>query len=718
MDSHGHAMVIVESREATNTLMNSSGLNKENCTMRSCNLTVKSALLLGLFMRAWSIVAQLPNPVAYYPLDGDAMDQSGNGLNGTINGAVPTLDRCGNANSAFLFNGFSSSITIDFNSLFDIPPTGQLTLSSWIRPNTSSVNAIFVKCFLAVPYTNGQWDYGQYVINFQAMAGAGIPGWILLSDSTIPIDQCWTHYVFTYNNGNWKMYLNGVLVDEDLTQSSFITQSTGGLAIGKKGDSNGDFFNGSIDDVAFYNVELSANQVQNLFDSQKVTFQPVDNNLTICSGESIPLELTGSCATFEASTIQWTPSATLNAGDILNPMASPVVTTSYQSLLTIQQCPFQNTINVNVTNFDVNLGPDATYCSDTTLQLIAQNADANYLWHDGSSDQTFDVSSSGIFWVDVTLDGCTERDSITINMLADIPLNLGNDASICADDTILLDANITGYDLVWQDGSTNSEYLVSTAGTYWVTANSNECSYTDSVTITIDPDPILSIAGDNEICEGQTIELVASGANTYIWSNGQTTPFATISSEGTYQVNGTNTQTGCSGEATFSVTQSPLPEITLPESAIKCEGSSIVALAETSVSGTFLWNTGIEGPSISIDEPGTYSVVLSTVCGESTATIDVSDKPCTNNLFIPNAFTPNEDGINDLFQASSQNLMALEMRVYNRYGELVFFTDDILKGWNGSMMNGDYYCQDGVYTVLYKAQFFGAEMRRASDMWY
>ena len=128
------------------------------------------------------------------------------------------------------------------------------------------------------------------------------------------------------------------------------------------------------------------------------------------------------------------------------------------------------------------------------------------------------------------------------------------------------------------------------------------------------------------------------------------------------------------------------------------------------MNGNFLWNNGIEGPSISIDEHGTYSVVLRTVCGESTTTIDVIDKPCTNNLFIPNAFTPNEDGINDLFKASSQNLMAFEMSVYNRYGELMFFTDNILNGWNGSMMNGAYYCQVGVYTVLYKAQFYGAEI--------
>jgi gliding motility-associated-like protein len=654
--------------------------------------------------------AQLPNPIAYYPLDGNANDMSGNGLNGTINGAVPTFDRCGNVNSAYLFNGFSSSITIDFNSLFDIPPNGQLTLSSWIRPISSTVNAIFVKCFFANPYTNGIWDYGQYAINSQAMAGAGAPGWILLSGPSIPSAQCWTHYVFTYNNGIWKMYLNGVLEDQDLTQSSFITQSTGGLAIGKKGDSNGDFFNGSIDDVAFYNVELTANQVLDLFDSQKVTFQPVSNNLTICSGGSIPLELTGSCNSFEASTIQWTPAATLNAGNIINPIASPTVSTTYESLLTIQQCPFQSTIDVNVSNGNVNLGPDATYCSDTTLQLNAQNSGANYLWHDGSSNPTFDVSSAGLFWVDVTSNGCTERDSITINMITEPTLNLGDDTGLCAENTLLLDANISGYDLLWQDGSTNAQYLVVTAGTYWVAASSNGCSYTDSVTITLNSELMLSIAGESEFCEGQTIQLIAAGADTYIWSNGQTTPTINISSEGIFQVTGTNMQTGCTGEATFSVTQIPPPTITLPETAIKCEGSSINVLAEASVNGNFLWDTGSESPFISIDEPGTYSVVLSYVCGELTATIDVIDNDCNSDLFIPNAFTPNGDGMNDLLLAYSQNITAFEMRVYNRYGELVFFTDNILNGWNGSMMNGDHYCQDGVYTILYKAQFNSAEI--------
>jgi gliding motility-associated-like protein len=663
-----------------------------------------------LFLSSLNLIAQLPNPIAYYPLDGNANDMSGNDLNGTINGAVPTFDRCGNANSAYLFNGTSSSITIDFNSLFDIPPDGQLTISSWVRPINSTVNAIFVKCFFANPYTNGIWDYGQYAINSQAMAGAGAPGWILLSGPTIPNEQCWTHYVFTYNNGIWKMYLNGVLEDQDLSQSSFITQSTGGLAIGKKGDSNGDFFNGSIDDVAFYNVELTANEVLNLFDSQKVTFQPVNNNLTICSGGSVPLELTGSCTSFQAGTIQWTPSGTLNAGNIINPIASPLVSTTYQSSLTIQQCTFENTINVNVANVNVNLGPDATYCADTTLQLNAQNSGANYLWQNGSSNQTINVSGSGVFWVDVSLNGCTVRDSITIDIINEPPLNLGNDRTLCAENTLLLDANIAGYALLWQDGSTNAQYLVSTTGTYWVTASSNGCSYTDSVVVALNPDPVISIAGENEFCEGQTIQLSASGANTYSWSNGQTTPFINISSGGTFQVTGTNTQTGCSGEASFSVNRIPLPRITLPETAIKCEGSSIIALAETSVSGQLLWNTGSESPFISIEEPGIYEVTLTNTCGEISASIEVTDKDCSNDLFIPNAFTPNGDGLNDLFKASSLNVMAFEMRVYSRYGELVFTTDNILNGWNGSMMNSGYYCQSGVYAVQYKAQFNGTEM--------
>lgn len=678
--------------------------------MASCPFLLRFSLLLMLVVGAFQLRAQLPSPIAYYPLDGNANDNSGNDLHGTINGAVPTIDRCGNANSAFFFNGFNSSIAIDFNSLFDIPPNGQLTLSSWVRPSSSTVNAIFVKCFFAVPYQNGQWDYGQYAINSQVMAGAGLPGWVLLSDATLPIEQCWSHYVFTYNNGIWKIYLNGVLEDQDLTQSSFITQSTGGLAIGKKGDSNGDFFNGSIDDVAFYNVELTANQVLALYDSQKVSVQPVNNNLTICSGDAVPLELTGSCTSFEANAIQWTPSGSLNAGNILTPIASPLVSTTYQSLLSIQQCPFESTITVNVTNLNVNLGPDATYCSNTTLQLDAQNSGASYLWHDGSSNQTLDVSSSGSFWVDVTANGCTERDSIEINMLSEIPLNLGNDTSLCAENTLLLDANIFGFDLLWQDGSTNAQYLVTAAGNYAVTANANGCFYTDSITVSTIPAPLLSITGNMEICEGQSTELIASGANTYSWNTGQTTPSITLSSGGTFQVTGTLTQTGCSGTATFTVNTLPPPIVTLPETVTKCEGSSIIASAETSVNGNLLWNTGSDSPFISIDEPGTYSVVLSTACGASTATIEVIDKDCFNNLFIPNAFSPNGDGVNDIFRAFSQNAIAFEMSVYNRYGEVVFYTDTIQQGWDGSMLNGDYFCQVGVYTVRYKAQFTAAKV--------
>ena len=78
-------------------------------------------------------------------------------------------------------------------------------------------------------------------------------------------------------------------------------------------------------------------------------------------------------------------------------------------------------------------------------------------------------------------------------------------------------------------------------------------------------------------------------------------------------------------------------------------------------------------------------------------------------LYIPNSFTPNNDGVNDYFRVIGDQLLRFELNVFDRWGELVYHSTDITEAWNGSHMGGDYYAPNGVYIYQVKAKGFNSD---------
>lgn len=115
------------------------------------------------------------------------------------------------------------------------------------------------------------------------------------------------------------------------------------------------------------------------------------------------------------------------------------------------------------------------------------------------------------------------------------------------------------------------------------------------------------------------------------------------------------------------------------------------------------WSNGQTGSQITVSSPGSYVATITTNCGTLTDTIEVSLLEVDCNLSIPNAFTPNGDGKNDVFKPiSACQTNSYWMRVYNRWGGLVFETNDIDKGWDGSLTNNN----QPVGTFIYYVQYF------------
>ncbi|MCD4746221.1 MAG: hypothetical protein K8R58_07970, partial [Bacteroidales bacterium] len=257
----------------------------------------------------------------------------------------------------------------------------------------------------------------------------------------------------------------------------------------------------------------------------------------------------------------------------------------------------------------INLGNDTTICSNDSIILCPGSGYSSYLWQDGSCDSTYIVDTTGLYWVEVTdINGCTAIDSIIITFFPSPEINLGNDTSICFGDSLILNVG-TGYEsYLWQDGSTDSTYIVDTTGIYWIeVSNEYGCITRDTIIISFYPDPQedLELGNDTSFCFGEYIILNAgSGYTSYLWQDGSTDSTCIADTSGIYWVMVTNP---C-GSAVDSIvlTVFPLPVINLGNDTSVCYGEYI--FLDPGPDYTCLWQDGSTNPTYNAGETGIYWV--------------------------------------------------------------------------------------------------------------
>jgi hypothetical protein len=174
-------------------------------------------------------------------------------------------------------------------------------------------------------------------------------------------------------------------------------------------------------------------------------------------------------------------------------------------------CYYTDVINVGVQAYPTpDLGNDTTLCAGSALMLSASTASASYLWQDGSTASTFNVNSAGTYDVDVTVNGCTGSDAITVSYNPIPVVDLGNDTTLCDGSSLLLNATAAGGSYSWQDGSGTATYTVNSAGTYDVDVTVGGCTGNDAITVGYNPIPSVFLGNDTALCDGDALTLVAT----------------------------------------------------------------------------------------------------------------------------------------------------------------------------------------------------------------
>lgn len=333
----------------------------------------------------------------------------------------------------------------------------------------------------------------------------------------------------------------------------------------------------------------------------------------------------------------------------------------------------------------VDLGEDQILCQGSKVLLDAELPEATYLWQDGSSISKMEVTESGLYWVEVT-DSCgVQRDSVRIVFDPEIELEIKEDTTLCAGDTLLLDATVPNATYRWQDDSVTPTYEVTEEGSYSVSVR-NACG-TKLATIRVKYIN-LDLGGDIEICEGQqaTIDATVQDAVEYFWQDGFTEPLYTVTDPGLYAVEVIHPQCGSYMDSVY-VVHKPNPDFTLGPNASLCPGETYL-LDATTAGATYLWQDGATEPVYLATGQGSYSVTV-TVDGCSTSDGIVLEYECAGTLVLPNVFTPNNDGVNDQFlPIESTYIESMYTSIFDRTGRVLYESDGFPIVWDGRTESG------------------------------
>ncbi|HEX8516085.1 MAG TPA: nidogen-like domain-containing protein [Bacteroidia bacterium] len=425
---------------------------------------------------------------------------------------------------------------------------------------------------------------------------------------------------------------------------------------------------------------------------------PVISGVTaFCNGDSATLTTTINYATYNWSTGSTNHSITVGTS---GPYTVTVVDING---CTITSAPFA----VSPFNYSLTAGGITSYCSGNSILLTAAAnppSGANYSWTNGSSSSTASVNTGGNITVTLTYaNGCTADTTMTVPapVPAPTPVILGTFFTCNADlATIYVDSSALYSSITWSNSSTN-DTVVAGSGTYFVTVSQNGCSSSSAPVTIVNANPLVDITGTLSFCPGDSSVLVANasipaGAN-YMWSTLQDTTAITVNSDGDYFVT-VSYSNGCSAADTVTVSQfskpsaaystSP-PDVIFLGNTIQFTDASLIAAGNIT---NWYWHFGdstgswsfLEDPSHLYASAGTYTIIHA-VQSENGCWDTISGQyNVITELQIPNVFTPNGDGKNDLLAFRNiEYFPGTALTVFNRWGSKVYTSTDYHNDWNG-----------------------------------
>ncbi len=379
---------------------------------------------------------------------------------------------------------------------------------------------------------------------------------------------------------------------------------------------------------------------------------------------------------------------------------------------------------------------DTVICSIDSL-LIPVNGAGTFSWLPNTNMLAANTNRPTVFPKDTTKyivtmleNGCVNTDTITVNVVAFITVQLGPDTTICQTDAIILRPNTLASSFAWtpavslNDPTTRNPVATPlTSTTYTVTGNLGRCQATDQINIRVAPYPRVDIlTRDTVICYGNRVQLNGSFTGTqYRWlptaslfNAASLNPLAGPSLSTVYTLLVRDTLSGCPKTVADSVRINVIPiiQVNAGRDTTIVPDQPLQLQAIVSSGNQYRWSPGLGLSGTTILNPVVHlgddvdSIVYRLRVSDQGGCYgedDIKIRVYKGNpdILVPSAFTPNADGTNDIFKPITIGITQLQyFRIYNRWGQLLYSTNEQGEGWDGSYKG----LKQGSGTYVYMTQ--------------
>jgi gliding motility-associated-like protein len=383
--------------------------------------------------------------------------------------------------------------------------------------------------------------------------------------------------------------------------------------------------------------------------------------------------------------------------------------------VTVGFCVERDTVSFDYAPvFDAGLPANLALCNGDSTLVTANAGAESYTWSSGQLASSLWINSPGTYSLSIPVQGCEYTTDVSVQNVPLPIFDLGADQTICEGQSIQFSTGLPNADITdWSNGADTATIIVGAAGIFEVEVTENGCSFADAVTLSIQDLPIFDLGEDQMLCSDEFAALyiypLPEEADV-TWSTGNVQPSIEVNAPGVYSalVN----WNGCTWTDEVLVDRAAPVLIDIVEPLSFCEGSELVVSAENPSNLfpiSYDWSNGETTPAVVIDRQGFYTVVVANACDTVSKSFEVKLDYCECPVYVPNAFTPDNDGVNDLFlPILGCTTQAYRLEIYNPWGTLVFATEDPEKGWYGQVygqLNDDlessemsgYYAQNTVY---------------------